>query len=302
MKYLYFLFVSMLCVTPVLSQKTDEEAIKKVIESENAAFLAGNADKVRSYYSFKPYAWGTVTFANGVSLHETGEAFSKFYDRIKPNPNVTAKHTDYVFKINGNQGWVTNLNTQTNKIDNSSTQSHQLRCLEKVNDVWKIVALSSHPIKKDGGVTPQMDEEAIKKVIISETEHWLDQDVEAWSNSFVQAPYLTWTVTNGSDPGDGLTVRGWEGLKDFMKGWFAKDQSAFVKEMRKSKMTRDQWQIQIRGNVAWVSYNQKSEDAKQMVNSTETRVLERINGVWKVAMQATVADFKDAVPPIRSKY
>ena len=54
MKYLFFLLVSMFYITPVFSQKTEEEAIKKVIESESAAFLAGDADKVRSYMILSP--------------------------------------------------------------------------------------------------------------------------------------------------------------------------------------------------------------------------------------------------------
>ena len=123
----------------------EEEAIKKVVESENAAFLAGDADKVRSFYNFQPYAWGTVSFTNGKSLHAEGEAFNKFYDVIKPQNNLTTEHKDYTFKINGNTAWQTNNMIQTNSTNDKKGYSHQLRCFEKINGVWKIVALSSHP-------------------------------------------------------------------------------------------------------------------------------------------------------------
>ncbi len=148
------------------------------------------------------------------------------------------------------------------------------------------------------------EEEAIKKVLIHETEMWLDRNLEAWSASFVHEPYLTWTVTNGGDPGDVVTMRGWEALETFMRGWFQGNTAELAKEMRKSKMTRDQWNIQIRGDIAYVSFEQHSEDDEKHTksSSTETRVCEKTNGVWKVAMQATLADFKDATPPIRSKY
>ena len=146
------------------------------------------------------------------------------------------------------------------------------------------------------------DEEAIKAVIVNETEAWLDQKYDVWAESFVHEPYLTWAVTNGGEPGDVLTMRGWEALDAYMEKWFKNDMSALTKEWRKAKTTRDQWQIQIRGNVAYVSFNQHGEGEKQKTDSTETRVLEKSNGIWRITMQTTLLDFKDAVPPIRSKY
>lgn len=146
------------------------------------------------------------------------------------------------------------------------------------------------------------DEEAIKKVIVTETEQWMNQNYDAWSACFIHEIYLTWTVTNGGEPGDAVTMRGWENLKAFMQDWFQQNDNEFANEMRKTKMTRDQWNIQIRGNVAFVSFNQHSDSGSQKMDSTETRVLEKKDGAWRVAMQASVADFKDATPPIRSKY
>ena len=74
--------------------------------------------------------------------------------------------------------------------------------------------------------------------------------------------------------------------------------------MRKSVITRDQWQIQVRGNTAYVSYNQHAENAEKQTKGdvTETRVMEKINGVWKIAMQSSLGNFKHATPPIRTKY
>lgn len=147
------------------------------------------------------------------------------------------------------------------------------------------------------------NEEAIKKLIVSETEHFLNADYPAWSAGFVQTPYLLWSVTNGGEAGDVITNRGWEEFSKAMKtGWFDAKPEAWAKEMRKSTITRLNWNIQIRGNVAWVSYTQRAETPEQKVETTETRVLERIKGAWRIAMQTTLTDFKDATPPIRSKY
>lgn len=145
--------------------------------------------------------------------------------------------------------------------------------------------------------------ESIKKVIIDETEYFLDANFDAWAASFVQEPYLLWSVTNGGQPGDVITNRGWDEFRKAMKtGWFDAKPDAWAKEMRKAKTTRLNWNIQIRGNVAWVSYTQRSETLEQTTETTETRVLERIKGNWKIAMQTTLTDFKDAKPPLRSKY
>ena len=308
MKLLHFLLFLALFVSPVCAQKTEEEAIKKVIMDESDAFLAGDANKVRTYYNFQPYAWGTVTFASGVSLHETGEAFSKFYDRIKPNPNVTAKQNDYVFKINGNQAWVTNVSRQTNKTDNTSAQSNQLRCLEKINGDWKIVALSSHPITPArNATTSNSDEEAIKTLITAELESFKKGNLEEFMAHHAQVPYLLWTVTNGMDPGDVLTYRGYDAFKEFVQNlpWFKNYKP--TNDAPKPDMnvvTRDKWNIQFRGNIAYVTYNEHNENAEKQtkVDGTVTKIVEKINGQWKIVLTSALMDFKDATPPIRSKY
>lgn len=303
------LFFCFLCLTTQLSAQTpsvnaDEEAIKKVISDESDAFLAGDANKVRTYFNFQPYAWGTVTFANGMSLHEVGESFSKFYDRIKPNPNITANHTDYVFRINGNQAWVTNIKTDINKANNTSSKSHQLRCFEKANGVWKIVALSSHPINVP--IAQAVEEEAIKKLIIDEGIAFNQGNIDAFMATQIDAPYLIWTVTNGGEPGDVLTYRGYKALKEFAMSlpWFKnfKPEKAQSETVPTNTAIRDNWNFQFRGNVAIVNFDEHWDTEKQKVNVTVIKVLEKINGNWKITNTSALADFKDATPPIRSKY
>jgi hypothetical protein len=146
-------------------------------------------------------------------------------------------------------------------------------------------------------------EDAIKNIIIAETEHFLNADFGAWSACFVQKPYLLWSVTDGGEVGDVITYRGWEDFQSAMKtSWFDAKPDAWAKEMRKAQVTRHNWIIQIRGKVAWASFTQRSETPQQMTETTETRVLEKQKGVWKMAQQTTLTDFKDAVPPLRSGY
>ena len=302
--FIIFCFSTFYAQTPSVSD--DEESLKNVIESESIAFLAGDADKVRSYYNFQPYTWGTVTFANGMSLHETGEAFGKFYDRIKPTPIISDKHSEFVYKINGNQAWVTNLVTRINKTDNTTIQSRQLRCFEKVNGAWKIVALSSHPIKINDGITSQMEEEAIKKVIIDETKAFNEGNIEALMDAHGDVPYFQWAVTNGGEPGDALTYRSTKAFKDWAINlpWFKNYNPNNPPKPSATQMLKDNWNIQIKGNIAIVTLDEHwiNEQAKTKLDVTISKILEKLNGKWKIINTAAVGDFKDATPPIRSKY
>lgn len=153
-------------------------------------------------------------------------------------------------------------------------------------------------------VSVKADEEAIRQAIVNETTHWLDLNYDGWASCYLHTPYLTWTVTNGGEPGDVVTMRGWDSLDEFMKNWFKSENANFATELKKTKTTRDHWQIQVRGNVAWASFeeNHENETEQTKSSSTETRVLEKMDGQWKIVMLSALADFKDATPPIRTRY
>ena len=159
-----------------------------------------------------------------------------------------------------------------------------------------------------GLTTPSVkeDEEAIKKVIISETETFREGNIEAYMAHYAKESYAFWSVTNGMEPGDVIAFRGYDALKAFIEKlpWFANYNPTTAKGADMSGLSRDNWIIQLRGNIAYVSFNEHSEDtAKQTkIDIINTRVLERINRQWKITMLTALADFKDATPPIRSKY
>lgn len=315
MKNCFLLLIYTLFITSLSAQtpsvKSDEEAIKKVIVTEFDAFVKHDFKTWADTYVDAPSTTFMVTPATSPGALYAASDFQKISKGMKglfdssPKSNMTLVSRDgWIIRVKGDMAFaiydeVFFLNTGV-KIK-AKTQ----KVMEKIKGQWKIATTSSIGDFNNAVMpTPNPEEEAIKTSIINETEYWLDRNLAAWSGGFVHEPYLTWTVTNGGEPGDVLTMRGWEALKTFMTGWFESQNKEFPKEMRKSKVTREQWQIQIRGNVAYVSYNQHSENEEKKTKSdtTETRVLEKTNGKWKIAMQATLMDFKDATPPIRSKY
>jgi hypothetical protein len=159
-----------------------------------------------------------------------------------------------------------------------------------------------------GLMTPSVnsDEEAIKKVISDEGIAFNQGNIDAFMNTQVDAPYLLWTVTNGGEPGDVLTYRGYKALKEFAMNlpWFKnfKPESDQTAKVPTNTAMRDNWNFQFRGNVAIVNFDEHWDTEKQKVNVTVIKVLEKINGNWKITNTSALADFKDATPPIRTKY
>lgn len=293
------------------SVKTDEDAIKKVIIDESTAWA--NRDTA-AYFA----AWADNNLTQGafnnrnmsIGTYHGLEAVKKSVrDGLKANPTKfyqpDIERTNWLIKLLSPEwAWV-NFTQKTKNVRGQINTSYETRLMHKEGDKWKINVVNAlWDYKNVVQPTVNPDEEDIKKFLVDETGYWMDGNFDKWAEGFVHEPYLLWSVTNGGEPGDVLTMRGWDALKTFMGNWFKNYNASFAKKMKQSEVTRDNWQIQIRGNVAYVSYNQHSvnADTKQILDSTETRVLEKISGAWKIAMQTTLADFKDAVPPIKSKY
>ena len=295
----------------VNSPNNDEDAIKKVIIDESTAWAKHDTTAYFDAYADNELthaAWNNRNLSYSVY---SGLATLKNSVRadIKSNPTpsygTNMERTNWLVKILSPEwAWV-NFTQKTATVRGIVNTSYETRLMHKEGGKWRINVVNAlWDYKNVVYPTPNPDEEDIKKVIVDETSHWIDGNFDKWSASFIQEPYLLWSVTNGGEPGDVLTMRGWEALKTFMTAWFKNYNGDFAKKMKQSEVTRDNWQIQMRSNVAYVSYNQHTvnADTKQILDSTETRVLERIGGKWKIAMLTALGDFKDATPPIKSKY
>jgi hypothetical protein len=315
MKTVLFFFCLLAISTQISAQtpsvKMDEDAIKKVIVDESTAWAKRDTTAYFDAFAQNEItqgAWNNRNLSYGVySGFETLQKSVR--DNIKSNPTpsygTNMERTGWLIKLLSPEwAWV-NYTQKTTTVRGIINTSYETRLMHKEGGDWKINVVNAlWDYKNVVYPTPNPDEEDIKKSIVDETSYWIDGNYDKWAEGFIHEPHLLWSVTNGGEPGDVLTMRGWETLKTFMGNWFKNYNASFAKKMKQSEVTRDNWQVQIRSNVAYVSYNQHSVNAetKQILDSTETRVLEKINGAWKIAMQTTLADFKDAVPPIKSKY
>ena len=311
MKNLYFLLVTLFFVSNLNAQSAEADAIKKVIIDETTAWA--NKDTTAQFASFanNELTQGAYNDSDGSIGTYSGFATLQKYIRegaksdAKPFYLPDVERTNWLIKVLSPEwAWV-NYTQKMKTIRGEKYTSYETRLMHKEGGKWKINVVNALWNYKNvvmPAVNP--DEEEIKKILADETAFFYDRNFEKWADAWVHEPYITWTVTNGGEPGDVLTFRGWDSLKTFVSDFLGKLPPAFTTAMKKTTVTRDKWQIQTRGNTAFVSFNQHTENVEKQTKSdvTETRVLEKINGVWKIAMQATLVDFKDATPPIRTKY
>ena len=118
------------------------------------------------------------------------------------------------------------------------------------------------------------DETTIKAIIEAETLAFANADLATWASYFVHEPYLRWTVspTMSFDGWDAL----YQGAKSFLEGSSGR---AAANELH--KITRENWDIRVVGDMAWVKFMQTTEG--NPVAAHQFRVLERNNGKWKIA-------------------
>lgn len=135
----------------------------------------------------------------------------------------------------------------------------------------------------------ETEKTAIKKVIAAETQAYIDKDFDAMDNAYAIAPYTT-NITNVPIGTVEIAHRYKNGQPP------VRDQKTIDSIIPLTDVVRSDWDIQIRENVAWAIFNQKLNAMGSRYPSVETRILEKINGQWKLVYSSTFADHKGAIP------
>ncbi len=132
---LLLLFLAFVASTPIAAQEPEEEAVRKVIESETAAINLCDFDKWADHWWHEPYAFWSITWPNqhvGLSGWNDIAAWGK-RTTADCTPNETpVKKYDYKYKISGAMAFVTFLEGQGNE---------STRVLEKRNGQWKLIRM-----------------------------------------------------------------------------------------------------------------------------------------------------------------
>jgi hypothetical protein len=136
---------------PAFAQKnSDVEAIKALIEKETTAFFEIDYNTWASSWTHAPYAFWSfadTTDVNSFSGWDNIEAgFKEYFQTAKPSKaKIDRKWLDV--KVWGNAAYA----RFTQQVHDNSRRPPQaeLRVLEKVKGVWKIVCVSVIAIEKD---------------------------------------------------------------------------------------------------------------------------------------------------------
>ena len=133
--------------------------------------------------------------------------------------------------------------------------------------------LVSLPITAQSSKTTK-DEQAIKEVIENESKYFWGRDFKSWKKLYVHKPYVSWTAASR----DGVrTYQGWTAWSEQVQSLFEESPDPMPYDGVVKKMN---YQIQIYGSGAWVSFTQVNDGTKTM----ETRIMEKEKGKWKIAM------------------
>ncbi len=131
----------------------------------------------------------------------------------------------------------------------------------------------------------QEDSTKIMELINEEYKAYFIKDYEAWSDKFIHKDYLKyWGFWEGY-PEKVRQYNSWEELATDKKKRMANEIKAYWDENQPGMDISD-LNIQIRGDVAWVTFKQRTSDQETrefLGEALETKILEKINGKWKIA-------------------
>ena len=133
------------------------------------------------------------------------------------------------------------------------------------------------------------DVEAIKSLIEKETLAFFEIDYQTWSSSWAHTPYAFWSFADTTDVN---SFSGWDGINAGFKEYF------MTAKPSKAKIERTWHDVKIYGNGAYARFTQQVRDNTLRPPQAEVRVLEKINGAWKIVCVNVIAVQKDNEPKL----
>jgi hypothetical protein len=139
--------------------------------------------------------------------------------------------------------------------------------------------------KKKKGKTPSEsnDVELVKEAIDRESKAFFQIDRNTWAECWAHVPYAYWSFADTTDV-------------NFFEGWDAIDKgfSDYFRTSKPSttKMERNWHDVRVYGNSAYARFTQKVQDDVGRDEQAEVRVLEKIDGKWKVVHVGVIAKQK----------
>jgi len=149
------------------------------------------------------------------------------------------------------------------------------------------VAVYAQKKPKEKAPTQQNEEAMIKAVIEKETKAFFEIDQKTWTELWVHEPYAFWSFADTTD------VNSFSGWDDIYKGF-----NNYFKTSKPStaKIARTWHHIRIAGNFAYIRFTQEVADNIGRPPQAEVRVMEKVNGLWKIVCVSVIAVQKENEP------
>ncbi|MBK8503553.1 MAG: hypothetical protein IPL46_15875 [Saprospiraceae bacterium] len=131
----------------------------------------------------------------------------------------------------------------------------------------------------------EVERTAIQAVIAKETEAYYKQDFEEWKSTYLQSPvFRKFGYWEGYE-NKVVSYIGFESLASEKKSQFDANETLWQGSVEE----RSNENIRISNDMAWYTFEQNSyekDTRKFLGKSLETRILEKDNGIWKIAYPA----------------
>jgi hypothetical protein len=131
------------------------------------------------------------------------------------------------------------------------------------------------------------DSDAIKALIERETKAFFEIDYKTWADSWAQTSYSFWSFADTTDVN---SFSGWESINKGFSEYFR------TAKPSKAAIERNWIDIKIFGNGAYARFTQHVKDNTTRTPQAEVRVLEKINGQWKIVCVSVIAIEKENEP------
>jgi hypothetical protein len=131
------------------------------------------------------------------------------------------------------------------------------------------------------------DAAAIKALIERETKAFFEIDYKTWADSWAKTTYAFWSFADTTDVN---SFSGWENIDKGFKEYFR------TAKPSKAEIERNWLDIKIFGNGAYARFTQHVKDNTSRKPQAEVRVLEKINGEWRIICVSVIAIEKENEP------